>query len=105
MNASYVTKEVSITLSMVGFQVYKPGRRIKAGRREETSTNSYSTWVMNELAGTGCGERRYLPGFDLSAAEMTASFSTGFMEHVEYTIRPSGLSIFIARCKILSWSL
>ena len=41
-----------------------------------------------------------IPGFILRASAITASFSTGFKEHVEYTIRPSRFSIFIARRRI-----
>ena len=46
-----------------------------------------------------------MPGIDLRAAATTASFSTGFIEQVEYTIRPPFWSILIARCRILSCRL
>lgn len=41
----------------------------------------------------------------MSADAITASFSTGFMEHVEYTIRPPFCNILMARCNILDWRL
>jgi hypothetical protein len=37
-----------------------------------------------------------------SADDTTASFSIGLYEHVEYTSRPPGLSIWIALLKILN---
>jgi hypothetical protein len=46
-----------------------------------------------------------VPWFERRAAAMTASFSTGFREQVEYTSLPSSLSIFIALCRILSCNL
>lgn len=110
MYAWYVVYEVSIVLlSTVGFHVFKPGRRMSSGWRDDTSINSYSThkkekkknwweWMFKVWM-------KDPPVSDCNAAAMTASFSTGFNEHVEYTIRPSSLSIFIARCRIRSWSL
>jgi len=38
-----------------------------------------------------------IPGLSFNASAMTASFSTGFKEHVEYTIRPLCFSRLIAR--------
>ena len=43
--------------------------------------------------------------FVSSAEAMTASFSTGLSEHVEYTIRPVLFSMFIARWRMRSCSL
>lgn len=51
------------------------------------------------------GGRGHVPGQISSAAETTASFSMGFIEQVEYTSRPPGLSSAIARNRILSWRL
>ena len=46
-----------------------------------------------------------IPGFIFKASAMTASFSTGFKEHVEYTIRPSCLSRLIARWRMRTCKL
>ncbi len=43
-----------------------------------------------------------LPGLLIRASAITASFSTGLREHVEYTILPSFSNSFMARCKILT---
>jgi len=43
--------------------------------------------------------------FSVRASAITASFSTGFNEQVEYTIRPPSVNIFIARKSILTCKL
>ena len=48
---------------------------------------------------------RCAPLHQFKAAAMTASFSTGLKEHVEYTNLPPGLSSSNPRSKILSWIL
>lgn len=47
----------------------------------------------------------YTPGIDFSAAATTASFSTGLIEHVEYTMRPPFFNIRMARWRMRSCRL
>jgi hypothetical protein len=71
---------------VVTVQEVSPGRRTRVGRQVETS-------LM--LIDGNCD----------NAAETTASFSSGFNEQVEYTIRPPGFNNEITRDKILSCNL
>ena len=84
--------------SAVGRQVVRPGRRLSCRSFEETSTNSNSGG--DRQAYKLKVEKVPIPGFILRASAITASFSTGFKEQVEYTIRPSCFNIFIARRRI-----
>ena len=98
MYASYELNEVFTLRSMVGNQVVSPGRRISCGSWPETSTSSKSDETRQ--SDVNFITRLAEPRLELRAAATTASFSTGLREHVEYTIRPSGASIRMARCKM-----